>query len=137
MKPLMFRSSPLAPIAPLYSSDSSNSLGVASPVVPHPSQSPGGPLEGQSNSVTIAIADEHIGAVVGRGGRNIMEISQVSGARIKISDRGDFISGTSDRKVTITGSPEAIRAAEALIMQNEVDDHDVWGGSTIDEASRH
>ncbi|URE16313.1 RNA-binding protein [Musa troglodytarum] len=91
--------------------------GVASPVVPHPSQSPGGPLEGQSNSVTIAIADEHIGAVVGRGGRNIMEISQVSGARIKISDRGDFISGTSDRKVTITGSPEAIRAAEALIMQ--------------------
>lgn len=51
--------------------------GVASPVVPHPSESPGGPLEGQSNSVTIAIADEHIGAVVGRGGRNIMEISQV------------------------------------------------------------
>ncbi|CAL9153170.1 unnamed protein product [Musa hybrid cultivar] len=91
--------------------------GVASPVVPHPSQSPGGPLEGQSNSVTIAIADEHIGAVVGRGGRNIMEISQVSGARIKISDRGDFIMGTSDRKVTITGSREAIRAAEALIMQ--------------------
>ncbi|THU58435.1 hypothetical protein C4D60_Mb03t14220 [Musa balbisiana] len=89
--------------------------GVASPVIP--SRSPGGPHEGQSNSVTIGIADEHIGAVVGRGGRNITEISQVSGARIKISDRGDFVSGTSDRKVTITGSPEAIRVAEAMIMQ--------------------
>lgn len=31
----------------------------------------------RGNSVTIGIADEHIGLVVGRGGRNIMEISQV------------------------------------------------------------
>jgi transcription antitermination factor NusA-like protein len=33
--------------------------------------------EDRSNSVTIGIADDHIGLVVGRGGRNIMEISQV------------------------------------------------------------
>ncbi|WOL18960.1 protein BTR1 isoform X1 [Canna indica] len=91
--------------------------GASSPVVTHPSRSPGGPVEGQSNSVTIGVADEHIGAVVGRGGRNITEISQVSGARIKISDRGDFVSGTTDRKVTITGSSEAIHTAESMIMQ--------------------
>uniref|UniRef100_A0A453Q4G7 K Homology domain-containing protein n=1 Tax=Aegilops tauschii subsp. strangulata TaxID=200361 RepID=A0A453Q4G7_AEGTS len=42
---------------------------------------------------------------------------QASGTRIKISDRGDFIPGTSDRKVTITGTSEAIQAAEAMIMQ--------------------
>ncbi|RWR91958.1 protein BTR1 isoform X2 [Cinnamomum micranthum f. kanehirae] len=72
--------------------------------------------EDRGNSVTIGVADEHIGAVVGRGGRNIMEISQVSGARIKISDRGDFMSGTSDRKVTITGSQAAIQRAEAMIL---------------------
>lgn len=78
--------------------------------------------EDRTNSVTIGVADEHIGLVVGRGGRNITEISQVlnnrflnyyvilimvwrgahyfvqvSGARIKISDRGDFMSGTNDR----------------------------------------
>ncbi|URE21734.1 RNA-binding protein [Musa troglodytarum] len=94
--------------------------GVASSPVGsrHPSRTPAGHLEDHINSVTIiSIADEHIGPVVGRGGRNIMEISQVSGARIKISDRGDFVAGTSDRKVTITGSPEAIHAAEAMIMQ--------------------
>ncbi|KAL6977152.1 Protein btr1 [Sarracenia purpurea var. burkii] len=71
----------------------------------------------RSTSVTIGVADEHIGVVVGRGGRNLMEISQASGARIKISDRGDFMSGTSDRKVTITGSQRAIRMAEAMISQ--------------------
>ncbi|KAH7547822.1 hypothetical protein JRO89_XS14G0020700 [Xanthoceras sorbifolium] len=73
--------------------------------------------EDRTNSVTIGVADEHIGLVVGRGGRNIMEISQVSGARIKVSDRGDFMSGTTDRKVTISGSQRAIRSAESMIMQ--------------------
>ncbi|KAJ6323053.1 hypothetical protein OIU77_012809 [Salix suchowensis] len=73
--------------------------------------------EDHTNSVTIGVADEHIGLVVGRGGRNIMEISQNSGARIKISDRGDFMSGTNDRKITITGSQRAIHAAEDMIMR--------------------
>ncbi|XP_047322350.1 protein BTR1-like isoform X3 [Impatiens glandulifera] len=70
-----------------------------------------------TSSVTIGVADEHIGVVVGRGGRNLTEITQVSGARIKISDRGDFLSGTSERKVTITGPQRAIRAAESMISQ--------------------
>ncbi|CAI0410835.1 unnamed protein product, partial [Linum tenue] len=73
--------------------------------------------EERTNSVTIGVADEHIGLVVGRGGRNILEISQVSGAKIKISDRGDFMTGTNDRKVTITGTQRAIRAAEGMITQ--------------------
>ncbi|XP_039005065.1 protein BTR1-like isoform X2 [Hibiscus syriacus] len=73
--------------------------------------------EDRSNSITIGVSDGHIGLVLGRGGRNIMEISQVSGARIKISDRGDFMSGTTDRKVTITGSQRAVRQAESMIMQ--------------------
>ncbi|CAL0316799.1 unnamed protein product [Lupinus luteus] len=73
--------------------------------------------EEQSTSLTIGVADDHIGLVVGRGGRNIMDISQNSGAKIKISDRGDYISGTTDRKVTITGSQRAIRIAESMILQ--------------------
>ncbi|XP_052477494.1 protein BTR1 isoform X2 [Gossypium raimondii] len=75
------------------------------------------PKEDRSKSITIGVSDGHIGLVLGRGGRNIMEISQASGARIKISDRGDFMSGTTDRKVTITGSQRAIQQAETMIMQ--------------------
>ncbi|KAJ0243916.1 hypothetical protein HA466_0199000 [Hirschfeldia incana] len=70
-----------------------------------------------STTVTIGVADEHIGLVLGRGGRNIMEITQMTGARIKISDRGDFMSGTTDRKVSITGSQRAIQQAETMIKQ--------------------
>ncbi|KAI4302308.1 hypothetical protein MLD38_038070 [Melastoma candidum] len=73
--------------------------------------------EDHSSSMTIGIPDDHIGLVVGRGGRTIMEISQASGAKIKISDRGDFLSGTTNRKVMITGSQSAIHAAESMIMQ--------------------
>ncbi|XP_075110888.1 protein BTR1-like isoform X2 [Nicotiana tabacum] len=73
--------------------------------------------EDRDNSVTIGVADEHVGLVLGQNGRNIMEISQLSGARIKISDRGDFVSGTSDRKVTIAGSQRAIRTAESMIFR--------------------
>ncbi|KAI5648535.1 hypothetical protein M9H77_34540 [Catharanthus roseus] len=71
----------------------------------------------RSNSVTIGVADEHIGLVVGRGGRNIVEISQMSGAKVRISERGDFMSGTTDRKVTITGTQRAIRVAESMISR--------------------
>ncbi|KAK4743066.1 hypothetical protein SAY87_001067 [Trapa incisa] len=73
--------------------------------------------EDRSSTMTIGIADDHIGLIVGKGGRNIMEISQASGAKIKISDRGDFMSGTTDRKVTITGSQRAVHAAESMIRQ--------------------
>ncbi|KAL2539803.1 Protein BTR1 [Abeliophyllum distichum] len=73
--------------------------------------------EDRNSSVTIGVADEHIGLVVGRGGRTLMEISQLSGARIKISDRGDFMTGTSDRKVTITGPQRAVRTAESMISR--------------------
>ncbi|CAH8379534.1 unnamed protein product [Eruca vesicaria subsp. sativa] len=73
--------------------------------------------EEASTTVTIGVSDEHIGLVLGRGGRNIMEITQMTGARIKISDRGDFMSGTTDRKVSITGSQRAIQQAETMIKQ--------------------
>ncbi|CAI9091217.1 OLC1v1026182C4 [Oldenlandia corymbosa var. corymbosa] len=60
-------------------------------------QNKGNQQEDRSNSVTIGVPDDRIGLVVGRGGRNVVEISQLTGARIKISERGDFMSGTSDR----------------------------------------
>ncbi|KAH6824052.1 Ring/U-Box superfamily protein [Perilla frutescens var. hirtella] len=63
--------------------------------------------EDRSSSVTIGVVDEHIGLVVGRGGRNIMEINQISGAQIKIFEYG---------KVTIIGSVGAIRAPKSMIQ---------------------
>ncbi|KAJ6983456.1 hypothetical protein NC653_026307 [Populus alba x Populus x berolinensis] len=42
-----------------------------------------------TNSVTIGVADEHIGLVVGRGGRNIMEISQMEWSQPEV--QGDLV----------------------------------------------
>uniref|UniRef100_A0A453TEF2 K Homology domain-containing protein n=1 Tax=Aegilops tauschii subsp. strangulata TaxID=200361 RepID=A0A453TEF2_AEGTS len=58
--------------------------------------------DAQEESVTIAVADEHMGAVIGRGGRIINEISKVSGAWIDISGKGEFIPGTRDRAAAKT-----------------------------------
>ncbi|KAG8007235.1 Poly(rC)-binding protein 4, partial [Nibea albiflora] len=53
-----------------------------------------------------------IGSIIGRQGTKINEIRQVSGAQIKI---GSQIDSTSDRHVTITGTPIAINLAQYLI----------------------
>ncbi|EFJ32726.1 hypothetical protein SELMODRAFT_85231 [Selaginella moellendorffii] len=70
-----------------------------------------------TSSVTIGIPDEHIGFILGRAGKTLQELQQSSGAKIKVSDRGDFVTGTEYRKVTMIGSGEAIQAAQFLLTQ--------------------
>mmetsp|Transcript_21593 Transcript_21593/g.30011 ORF Transcript_21593/g.30011 Transcript_21593/m.30011 type:complete len:389 (-) Transcript_21593:200-1366(-) len=72
---------------------------------------------GPNTTVTVAVPDEHIGALMGRGGKYISEMQQMSGVRIKISDRNDFVSGTRNRKVTLSGPLEAVQIAQFLISQ--------------------
>lgn len=68
-----------------------------------------------SNSQTsqeLLIPNDLIGSIIGRQGTKINEIRQVSGAQIKI---GSQLEGTSDRHVTITGTPVSINLAQYLI----------------------
>ena len=53
-----------------------------------------------------------IGSIIGRQGTKINEIRQVSGAQIKI---GSQLDSSSDRHVTITGTPVSISLAQYLI----------------------
>ena len=73
--------------------------------------------DGSMISIVINIPDEHIGAVLGKGGRTISEIQIVSGTRIKVSDRGDYVEGTKNRRVTLTGAGEKVRMAQCLLEQ--------------------
>ena len=41
----------------------------------------------------------------------------VSGVRIKVSNKGDFVEGTKNRKVTLTGSHEGVQIAQYLLAQ--------------------
>ncbi|XP_077994028.1 poly(rC)-binding protein 3-like isoform X2 [Glandiceps talaboti] len=60
----------------------------------------------------ISIPNDLIGCVIGRGGSKINEIRQISGATIKIANTQE---GTTDRAVTISGTPESISMAQYLI----------------------
>lgn len=53
-----------------------------------------------------------IGCIIGRHGSKISEIRQMSGAHIKI---GNQTEGSSERHVTITGTPVSITLAQYLI----------------------
>uniref|UniRef100_A0A3B3X7C7 K Homology domain-containing protein n=1 Tax=Poecilia mexicana TaxID=48701 RepID=A0A3B3X7C7_9TELE len=60
----------------------------------------------------VSSSSQLIGSIIGRQGTKINEIRQVSGAQIKI---GSQIDSSSDRHVTITGTPIAINLAQYLI----------------------
>ncbi|KAA0702082.1 RNA-binding protein [Triplophysa tibetana] len=73
--------------------------------------------EGAKDVVEIAVPENLVGAILGKGGKTLVEYQELTGARIQISKKGEFVPGTRNRKVTITGSPAATQAAQYLIGQ--------------------
>ena len=55
---------------------------------------------------TLHCPDAAVSAILGRGGSTIKELIAVSGASIKISQKGDFAPGTQHRIVTIMGAEQ-------------------------------
>ena len=58
-----------------------------------------------------------IGAIVGRAGQTINEIMQTTQTRVQISQKGEYVPGTRNRQVTVTGPPEAIQWATSIITE--------------------
>ncbi len=58
-----------------------------------------------------------VGAIIGKGGEVISQLKSVIGVKIRISDRDDFVPGTRNRKVTISGAADAVQIAQVLIHQ--------------------
>lgn len=55
-----------------------------------------------------------MGAIIGKGGEVISQLKSVIGVKIRISDRDDFVPGTRNRKVTISGAADAVQIAQVL-----------------------
>lgn len=66
----------------------------------------------QSQTHEMTVPNDLIGCIIGRGGCKINEIRQLSRATIKIANCEE---GSSDRKVTIQGTPDTVNAAQYLI----------------------
>ncbi|CAG2104513.1 unnamed protein product [Medioppia subpectinata] len=67
--------------------------------------------------IEVEIGDNIVGAILGHGGKSLVEIQRLSGANIQISKKGIFVPGTRNRIVTITGSGHAVQTAQYLIEQ--------------------
>jgi RNA-binding protein Nova len=97
---------------------------------PPPSSSPGS-LDGnglvpQAPTLTspgcfttqVLVPDNMIGSILGRGGHTLTELQMVSGTRIRISQRGEYMPGTRSRIVTIRG-PTAQTVWQAQYMMSQ------------------
>lgn len=68
-------------------------------------------------TLELTVPDELIGAVLGKQGKTINEFMQYSGAKIQVSQKGEYVPGTNNRKVVITGDLNCAQTAHFLITQ--------------------
>ena len=77
-----------------------------------PISQPGGSL------IQMSIPDSLIGAILGRGGSTLNDLQTSTSTRIRISQRGVYVPGTTNRVVTISGpTAESVATAQYLINQ--------------------
>ncbi|XP_069850941.1 poly(rC)-binding protein 3 isoform X2 [Dipodomys merriami] len=88
---------------PLHSSEEAQNL---------MGQSPGLDASSPASTHELTIPNDLIGCIIGRQGTKINEIRQMSGAQIKIANATE---GSSERQITITGTPANISLAQYLI----------------------
>jgi len=68
--------------------------------------------------ITLAVPDSLVGAVIGQSGSTLTQLQLCSQTRIRISRRGEFVTGTNKRIVKITGNTkENCDAAQFWIAQ--------------------
>ena len=64
----------------------------------------------------LSIPELAVGVLVGKGGIAIKELMSLSGASIKVSQKGEVVPGTTNRIVTISGNPVAANYAHMVIL---------------------
>lgn len=65
----------------------------------------------------MEVGEHIVGAILGPGGRGIVELQKLTGANIQISKKGVYSPGTRNRIVTLTGSANAVQRAQYMIQQ--------------------
>ncbi|KAM9396725.1 poly(rC)-binding protein 3-like isoform X11 [Oncorhynchus nerka] len=95
-----------------------NPLGQTTPAFPA-----GLDASNQASTHELTIPNDLIGCIIGRQGTKINEIRQMSGAQIKIANA---MEGSSERQITITGTPANISLAQYLINARFRDVAAMW-----------
>lgn len=77
----------------------------------------GGDRLSGSQTKELQIGENIVGAVLGHGGRAIVEIQRITSTTIQISKKGVFAPGTRNRIATISGPPAGVERAILLVQQ--------------------
>ncbi|XP_019758066.1 RNA-binding protein Pasilla isoform X2 [Dendroctonus ponderosae] len=115
--PFSVRHQTSAATAPISLNNNSFGLGTNQQVTVLSKSPTPGDIKVHPESKNVEIAEVIVGAILGPGGRSLVEIQQISGANIQISKKGIFAPGTRNRIVTITGNQHSISTAQYLIEQ--------------------
>lgn len=76
------------------------------------------PADPQKESILESeVPETLVGAILGKGGKTLVEFQNLTGAKIQISKKNEYVPGTRNRRVTITGPVTAAQNAHFLIMQ--------------------
>jgi len=82
--------------------------------------------DAETTSVEMQVPENQVGGIIGRGGATVREIESVTGVRIQIAPREDDGGEQADgedsgrlRLVRITGTPDMVAAAMAIVKQKQ------------------
>lgn len=75
------------------------------------------PNSGEAVSQSFEVGEHIVGALLGPGGRSIVDLQTWSGAAVEVSKKGTYAPGTRNRIVTVTGSAAAVQSATYFIKQ--------------------
>ena len=104
-----------------YAASNQNSFGLGTGIGSFAAGSgEGGGGEDASTEKEMEVGEHIVGAILGPGGRGIVELQKFTGANIQISKKGVYAPGTQNRIVTITGTAMSVQRAQFLIQQRIV-----------------
>lgn len=63
----------------------------------------------------VQVPDYMVGVILGKSGATVIELQNHSGARIQVSQRGEYVPGTHNRAVTISGTQQAVHHAQMML----------------------
>ncbi|RUS78551.1 hypothetical protein EGW08_013694 [Elysia chlorotica] len=75
------------------------------------------PSDDKSTKQEMEVPENIVGAILGPGGKGIVEIQQFTGTNVQISKKGVYAPGTHNRIVCIAGTVANITRAQYLIQQ--------------------
>ena len=74
----------------------------------------------------IALPEVMVNSVMGVSGKLISDLTQTTGARVQLSGKGEYIPGTYNRKLTITGPILSVQAAHMVITQKILKEQEMF-----------